>query len=88
MKPQRERSDGVGPSRLGGISSSFLPHVKEDSFRFPMYVGWCIKIRDTHVQNAIRLMFPESSLISLTVGRPPFIREMNADTGLRYNHYM
>ena len=26
MKPQRERSDGVGPDSLGGISSSFHAH--------------------------------------------------------------
>ena len=28
---------------------------KKDCFRFPMNVGWCVKIRDTHVQNAISL---------------------------------
>ena len=29
-EPQRERSDGVGLGRLGGISSSFGAHGKED----------------------------------------------------------
>ena len=36
---------------------------KKDCFRFPMNVGWCIKICDTHVQNAINVMFPEIFLI-------------------------
>ena len=48
-KPQRARSDGVGPGSL---------EVKKDCFLFPN-VGWCIKIRDAHVQNEISLMFPE-----------------------------
>ena len=30
---------------------------KKDCFRFPMNVGWCIKIRDT--QNAFSLMVPD-----------------------------
>ena len=50
MKPQRERSDGVRPGRLGSTFSSFMG--KKDCFRFLMNVGWCFKIRDTHVQNA------------------------------------
>ena len=29
MKPQRERSDGVSPFRLGAVSSSFRAHGKE-----------------------------------------------------------
>ena len=29
MKPQKERSDDVGPGRFGGISSSFHAHGKE-----------------------------------------------------------
>ena len=29
MKPQRERRDGVGLGRLGGISASFRAHGKE-----------------------------------------------------------
>ena len=59
MNPQREISDGVGPDRLGGISFSFRALGKKDCFLFPINVGWCIKIRDTYVNNAISLMFPE-----------------------------
>ena len=62
MEPQREGSDGVGPIRLGCISSPFRAHGKEGldgCFQFPMIVGWCLKIRDTHVQNAISLVFPD-----------------------------
>ena len=33
--------------------------AKKDCFWFPMNVGWCIKIRDTHVQNAISSVFPK-----------------------------
>ena len=29
MIPRKERSDGVGPGRLGGISSFFHAHAKE-----------------------------------------------------------
>ena len=55
MTPQMERSDGVGPGRLGGVSCAF----REDCVRFPMNVGWCIKkkIRDTHGQNEILCCF-------------------------------
>ena len=50
----------VGPGRHGGISSSFRALMgKKDCFRYPMNVGWWIKIRDTHVQNAIGLMIPD-----------------------------
>ena len=59
MEPEREGSgsDCVGPGRLGGISSPFRVHGKEGLLPVPMNVGWCIKIRNTNVQNAIRLMF-------------------------------
>ena len=30
-----------------------------ECLRFPMNVGWCIKIRNTHFENAISLMFTE-----------------------------
>ena len=60
MKPQRERRDGFGLGRLGGISSSIRAHgkvgllpVSDDN------AGWCIKIRDKHFNNAISLMFPD-----------------------------
>ena len=49
----------VGPDRLGGISSSFQVHGKKDCTRFPMNGECCIKIRDTHVQTEISLMFLE-----------------------------
>ena len=32
---------------------------KKDCVPFPMNVGWCIKIRNEHVQNTISLVFPE-----------------------------
>ena len=32
---------------------------KKDCFLIPMNAGWYIKIRDTHVQNAISLMLPD-----------------------------
>ena len=43
MQPKKEEgSDGVGPGRLGEISSSFDAHGKETLlFRFPIHVGWC-----------------------------------------------
>ena len=48
MKPNRERSNGVGPGRLGDISS-FRAHGE----LLPVSnVGLFIKIRQTHVQNA------------------------------------
>ena len=59
MKSQKERSDGVGHGRLGDISFSFHAHGKEGLLPVSMYVRWCIKIRSTHVQNAISLSFPE-----------------------------
>ena len=53
MKPRRESTDGVDPGMLEGISS-FRAHGKEGpASLFPMNIGWCIKFRDTHVQNAI-----------------------------------
>ena len=58
MKPQMERSDGVGPDRLGGISSLFPANEKEGLIPVSD-VGWCIKMRDIYVQNAISLVFPE-----------------------------
>ena len=39
--------------------STVVIRVVMDCFLFPMNVGWGIKIRDTHVQNTISLMFPE-----------------------------
>ena len=54
MKPQRERSNGVGPGRFGGISY-FYAHGKG---LLPVSDECCIKIRDAHVQNAISLVFP------------------------------
>ena len=57
MKLQRENSEGVGSSRLGGISSSVRTHGKDGQLPLP---DECWMIRDTtHVQNEMSLMFPE-----------------------------
>ena len=55
----RKRSDGLGPGRFGGISSFFRAHGKEGLRPVSDDDGWCIKIRDTHVQSAISLVIPE-----------------------------
>ena len=55
-KPQRKRIDGVGPGRLGSISSTW---ERRTASGFPIDVGWGIKIRNTHVQYAIGLLFQE-----------------------------
>ena len=56
MKPQRGRSDGVGPGRLGGISSSFRVRGKEGLLPVS---DECWMVHDTHAQKAITLMFPD-----------------------------
>ena len=53
MKPQRERSNLE-------VFLLLVAHMgKKDFFGFPMNVGWGIKIRYTHIQNAISLMFSD-----------------------------
>ena len=61
MKSQREKSDGVGPGRIGGTVFLLLfAFGKEGLLPVSDNVGWCIKIRDTHVQYAISLVFPDA----------------------------
>ena len=43
-----------------GLEVFFSSYMgKNDRYWFPINVGWCIKIRDTHVQNAMSLVFPD-----------------------------
>ena len=56
MKPQRERSDGVGGVRPGRLGNEGLLPVYDECWIV------CIKIRNMHVQNVVRLMFPEISI--------------------------
>ena len=57
MKPRRERSDDVGPGRLGGIPS-FIYAEKEGLL--VSYECWSVdQDCHVHVQNALSWMFPD-----------------------------
>ena len=59
MKPQGREVTALVQAGLEVFLLLFALMGKKDCVRFPMNDGWCIKIRDTHVQSAISLVIPE-----------------------------